>query len=80
VRRRLSGRSFTPCAIVLIAVVLLPSNSCHRVPPGKPFEPMTNNGWPHNTPTWCGTQLIPESPDHPSRRGSKHSTRPGGHR
>jgi hypothetical protein len=57
--------------LVLLAVIAVPSNGCHRFPPPKPFEPMTNNGWPHNTPAWCGTQRIPEAPDHPSRKRFK---------
>jgi hypothetical protein len=43
----------------------------------KAFEPMTNNGWPHNTPVWCGTQLpFRIARPHESEAVQKPSTHP----
>jgi hypothetical protein len=49
---------FARSVLALVVVFASPSNGWHEFRPSRPFDPAGYGGWPHNTPAWCGSELI----------------------
>ena len=49
---------FARSVLALMVVLASPSNGWHGFRPSRPFDPVGYGGWPHNTPSWCGSELL----------------------